>query len=339
MEPARGADAEELRSESNAHAAETGNAAPSAQSRRPRLSMGVRAKQIGNVSAFRSTTSSSGGNQSSSNGEGGYQRDGRSHRSQETGYQVDGRCFSEEGPGYHGRDSSQAETSDSTDAEMREERKRRFRKKPQDLEKAKSSSMQELAQESRDSENGRFVKSLSQEDILESGEYLDREQQQHSETAYFQRSSQVPGRHERSGEPATRKHKIIYVRSSDSENDSFDSITNGTQSDDQILGTQPIREQNNNRIKAQSSQHLYKYDSDSDRALPEGLVMQRHNAGGRHMVRSVSRDENMTSQPGAGSRGHVKRQAPLPTSVSESYINTVSILNVGAARALSGFTH
>ena len=55
-------DVEEPRSAAELSQSETTNGSQSSQSRRPRLSMGVRVKQISNGSAFRPVTSSSGGN-------------------------------------------------------------------------------------------------------------------------------------------------------------------------------------------------------------------------------------------------------------------------------------
>ena len=307
---ARVLDVDEPRSGAELSQSETTNGTQSTQSRRPRLSMGIRAKEMaGNGSAFRPITSSSGGHltQSSSNGEG----------------QV-----------YHPkvvRSSSHTDTSDSTDNDIRD-KKKRYRRK-HGLDKSKSSSMHELSHDSGERQEGRLVKSLSQEALIDSAEHLSdthRIEKQHSDPAYTQPSHcsmnseyfpTIPRKPARAG--AKPHAKLMYVRSSESENDSFESNTNASQSDDVMLSSQPDKSYDSSKIKSQSSHQLYKYDSDSDKALPEGMVLQRHNAAGRHMQRSVSRDESPTSNTNLGNRSNAKHLAPLPTAMSESYLNTV----------------
>ncbi len=316
---ARVLDVEEPRSSAEQSQSETTNGAPaaaasaSAQSRRPRLSMGIRAKQIGNVSAYRSTASSSSGQttQSSSNGE------GQAYLAQVG--------------------SSQTDTSDSTDGEVRD-RKRRYKRK-HGIEKSKSSSLHDLTPDTSGSQEGRVAKSHSQENIIDTtNDVLDphRTETQHSDAAFEQAPPRQSGQTEyinsaqhqqpdRLRKNRTESKSQPALRSSESENDSFESNTNASHSDDLALASRARENGDPRRIKSESSssqQLLYKYDSDSDRALREGAVMQRHNAAGRHMARTVSRDENLAGG-GAGRAAHTKRQAPLPLAMSESYLNTV----------------
>ena len=194
--------------------------------------------------------------------------------------------------------------------------------------------MHELNHDTNDDpERGRLVKSLSQEALIDSAEHL---ADTHREREYcadpvissFQiiltihppcNTKQSKSEHIIS----KPRSKLIYVRSSESENDSFESNTNASQSDDLALSSQPIRTNDVSKFKSQSSHQLYKYDSDSDKALPDGLVLQRHNAAGRYMQRSVSRDESLTSNTSIGNKSNMRRPAPLPTAISETYLSTV----------------
>ena len=307
---ARVLDVEEPRSAAELSHSEAANGTQSSQSRRPRLSMGVRVKQISNGSAFRPITSSSGDHlvQTSSNGE---------------------------GPLYHpdtARGSSNIDTSDSTDTDVRD-KKKRYRRK-HGLDKSKSSSMHELNHDGNDDpERGRLVKSLSQEALIDSAEHLAGTHRE-EKTAYIP-SSHLSNysdysptlQHKQSKSEHTvskPRSKFIYVRSSESENDSFESNTNASQSDNLALSSQPLTTNDVSKFKSQSSHQLYRYDSDSDKALPDGKVLQRHNAAGRHLQRSVSRDESLTSNTSIGNKSNNKRPAPLPTAISETYLSTVS---------------
>ena len=309
---ARVLDVEEPRSAAELSQSETTNGSQSSQSRRPRLSMGVRVKQISNGSVFRPVTSSSGGHltQTSSNGE---------------------------GPLYHpdtARGSSNIDTSDSTDTDVRD-KKKRYRRK-HGLDKSKSCSMHELNHYSNDDpERGRLVKSLSQEALIDSAEHLAdthrEENTAHTQSShlsnYSHYSPTLQHKQSKSEQIISKpRSKLIYVRSSESENDSFESNTNASQSDDLALSSQLIRTNDVSKFKSQSSHQLYKYDSDSDKALPDGIVLQRHNAAGRYMQRSVSRDESLTSNASVGNKSNIRRPAPLPTAISETYLSTVCYL-------------
>ena len=305
---ARVLDVEEPRSAAELSQSEAANGTQTSQSRRPRLSMGIRVKQISNGSAFRPVISSSGDQltQTSSNGE---------------------------GPLYHpdtARGSSNVDTSDSTDTDVRD-KKKRYRRK-HGLDKSKSSSMHELNHDGNDPERGRLIKSLSQEALIESAEHL-------ADTHREEKTEYIPSSHlsNYSDYSPTLEHKqskdehtvsksrskLIYVRSSESENDSFESNTNASQSDDLALSSQPLRTNDVSKFKSQSSHQLYRYDSDSDKALSDGRVLQRHNAAGRYMQRSVSRDESLTSNTNIGNKSNIKRPAPLPTAISETYLSSV----------------
>ena len=302
-------DVEEPRSAAELNQSEGTNGAQSAQARRTRISMGISAKKIGNGSAFRPLNSSSGGQlaQSSSNDE------GLSHHSKANG-------------GVNNTD-----TSDSTDTDVRDKRKRYRRK--HGLDKSKSSSMHELNHEgNEDPDRGRLIKSLSQEAIIDSTGNLANTHREESATYIpsSQRSKPtdysptLQNKQSKSEQTISKPHsKLIYVRSSESENESFESNTNASQSDDVMLSSQPNRTNDVSKAKSQSSYQLYRYDSDSDKALQDTTVMQRHNAAGRHMQRSVSRDESLVSSSSINSRANLKRTAPLPTAISESYLNTV----------------
>ncbi len=238
------------------------------------------------------------------------------------------------------RGNSQTESTDSSDNDVRD-RKRRY-KKMRGLDKSKSSSMHELAHPD-EHEMGRLVKAHSQEILVDSNEDVmtsnDVIRSQEVRRQYSQPSQSIQSRD--SGFPASpaevktpeEQSKVIYVRSS-SENDSLES--NQYQPHSVGNGVPPPKPKRTMLTEAdkqhsKSSSQLYAtryYDSDSSSPSEyHAMEFQRQNAG-RHMGRSASRDESLNTSTVSTTSSHLhmnRGHHSLNSAVSESYLQTVCI--------------
>ncbi len=232
--------------------------------------------------------------------------------------------------------NSFTDTSDSTDNDSKE-RRRRYRKK-HELDKTKSSSMHDLLVETHDMQGKKqsLIKSHSQDALIDSASA--------APVQYYSRlAPTIQPSHSTVHAP---KPTVIYVKSSESENDSFESNTTHTtavhrdgtmyvqqqqkqqqhqqqQHQQQQQRPQPPYEAPPKYQKAPNNYYIYRYDSDSSscseqRNRPGQQPFPRRHVLQKAVHRQASREESVSSH-GSNHSGH----AHLTASRSDDYLNTV----------------
>ena len=232
---------------------------------------------------------------------------------------------------------SHTDTSDSTDNEI-SQRPRRYRKKNQ-LDKGKSSSMHDLFLEKPELEGDEslITKSHSQGNLIdEVHEAVDpgMVSSPRRMTNHVVNHPQHPNRQHQMGIAVSldgNKPKVVYIRSSESENDSYESNTNAAyQGDDHTQRGRHMRALANMTAGYRNNNsYVYRYDSDSSSTSEQRnsaqyqtntLPFQRQNAA-RMGNRSLSREDSHSESSRGSSQSTGRR---ITSAKSESYLNVLS---------------
>ena len=242
---------------------------------------------------------------------------------------------------------SHTDTSDSTDNEVNH-RPRRYRKKQ--LEKAKSSSMHDLLlekqeQEVEDNNNQLITKSHSQGDLIDS-----HPEQVHNHVGHPASDSRAREAAHKMGIAVSMdgsKPKVVYIRSSESENDSYESNTNAYHHQHHPPYHHPPQEdlltQRGRHMRAlanaagphgptnrTSNSFAYRYDSDSsstsDRRHNEPYPTSNTLPSQRHPHRAAPRPHSREDSHSESSRGSSGQSVGrrLVAAKSEGYLNVLT---------------